>query len=514
MNRRKFVRSFGSSTLISALALNDRGAAAAINAAAHSLPGGQSTTATDAGGPGANPAWPRPVIVPIPTEVAGVAHPVTDLGGVWKFSLLPPPEFWADHVDPAKWLNVNVPGELTAQGVPIVRDSEYAYKRSLTIPSSARGKRVFLRFDGVYSYARVWVNGKFVREHHGGFTSWNCDITNFVTPGQSAWLTVGVTDRADEISYASNYAKHFIGGILREVKMLILPTDYVTRFHIETDFDSAFKNGTLKVTVAMAFHQAQSATVNLELRDPQGKVLNIEPGSIVLSAEKPEATIAISVAAPKRWDVEHPEAHGCMASVIVSGIVTQKLSRHFGFRKVERRKNRLYVNGDEVKLHGVCRHDTHPLRGRSVTPEIDLQDALLLRDANVNFVRTSHYPPTESFLDACDRVGIYVEEESAVCFVNQAWSIAARTESDPDFTTRFMNQFAEMIERDRSHPSVILWSLGNESHWGTNFARERSLRESGGPLAPGHFQLSRNHSCRAPTATTSTAGIIPNTSMT
>ena len=131
------------------------------------------------------------------------------------------------------------------------------------------------------------------------------------------------------------------------------------------------------------------------------------------------------------------------------------------------------MNGDEVKLRGVCRHDTHPLRGRSVTPEIDEKDALLLRDANVNFVRTSHYPPTESFLEACDRIGIYVEEETAVCFVNQAWSIAAPTESNPDFTSRFMNQFAEMIERDRSHPSVILWSLGNESHWGSNFAQER-----------------------------------------
>ena len=109
---------------------------------------------------------------------------------------------------------------------------------------------MFLRFDGVYSYARVWVNGKFVREHHGGFTSWDCDITEFVTPGQTAWLTVGVTDRADEISYASNYAKHYIGGILRGVKLLILPADYLTRFHIETDFDSAYKDATLKVTAA------------------------------------------------------------------------------------------------------------------------------------------------------------------------------------------------------------------------------------------------------------------------
>ena len=174
------------------------------------------------------------MIVPIPTEVAGVSPHITDLAGTWKFSLLPPLEFWSNGVNPASWSDVVVPGELTAQGHPIVRDSEYAYKRSMHIPAGAGGKKVFLRFDGVYSYARVWVNGKFVREHHGGFTSWDCDITQFVTPGQTAWLTVGVTDRADEISYASNYAKHYIGGILRGVKLLVLPADYVSRFHIET----------------------------------------------------------------------------------------------------------------------------------------------------------------------------------------------------------------------------------------------------------------------------------------
>jgi beta-galactosidase/beta-glucuronidase len=473
MNRRKFVRTLGSSTLFSALAFNDPAALAALNAAGLPLPAGQNPAASNAGGPDVNPVWLRPIIVPIPTEVAGVSPHVTDLAGPWKFSLLPPPEFWSNRVDPAAWADVIVPGELTAQGHPIARDCEYACKRSIHIPAGAKGKKVFLRFDGVYSYARVWVNGKFVREHHGGFTSWDCDITELVTPGQSAWLTVGVTDRADEISYASNYAKHYIGGILRGVKLLVLPADYLTRLHIETDFDSAYKDATLKVTAAMAFHEAPSATLNLQLNDPEGKIVALDPSSIVLTAERPEGVVAIPVTAPLKWDSEHPNLYKLQVTAVVITQGVQEHLREFGFRKVERRKNGLYVNGDEVKLRGVCRHDTHPLRGRSVTPEIDAQDALLLRDANVNFVRTSHYPPTESFLEACDRIGIYVEEETAVCFVNQAWSIAAPTQSNPEFTSRFLNQFAEMIERDRSHPSVIIWSLGNESHWGTNFAKER-----------------------------------------
>jgi hypothetical protein len=485
MNRRKFVSSLGSTTLFSAIGLNHQPGFAALSA------GDLSLRSEPAQAPGANeqasPAWPRPVIVPIPSEVAGVPQPVIDLGGKWKFSLRPPAEFWANRVDPAQWINVMVPGELTAQGVPIVRDSEYAYKLALSIPPSAKDKKVFLRFDGVYSYARVWVNGKYVREHHGGFTSWDCDITELVTPGQMAWLTVGVTDRADEISYASNYAKHYIGGILRGVRLLILPADCTTRFHTETKFDSSYKNAQLFVTAAMSFQGGGSAQVNLRLLDPEGNEVPLAPQSMGLTSENPETVVEIPISAPAKWDAEHPRLYTLEATVVVDGHERQKLSKRVGFRQVERRKNKLYVNGDEVKLRGVCRHDTHPLRGRCVTPEIDWQDAQLLRDANVNFVRTSHYPPTESFLEACDHLGIYVEEETAICFVNQTWSIAAPTESNPDFTSRFVNQFAEMIERDRSHPSVIIWSLGNESHWGTNFGKEREYLKAADPSRPGIF---------------------------
>lgn len=469
MNRRKFVETFGSGTLLSAFGFKDSSKVAAPEAWRVSLAneGAQASAGTPT-----YPPWPRPIIVPIPTEVAGVPQPVVDLSGQWKFSLTPPAEFCAIKVDPAQWVSVTVPGELTAQGVPIVRDSEYAYKRPMAIPASAKGKKVLIRFDGVYSYARVWVNGKFVREHHGGFTSWDCDITEMVTPGQTAWLTVGVTDRADDISYASNYAKHYIGGILRGVRMLILPQDHATRLHVETSFDESYKDARLIVTAAMAFQSARYARFDLRLRDPDGKVMPLDPTAIEISPEKAENVAVIPVSSPQKWDSEHPYLYTLEAVVTVDGQAQQKLAKRVGFREVKRRENRLYVNGEEVKLRGVCRHDTHPLRGRCVTPEIDERDARLLREANVNFVRTSHYPPTERFLEACDRFGIYVEEETAVCFVNQTWSIAAPTESNPDFTSRFVNQFAEMIERDRSHPCVIIWSLGNESHWGSNFGQE------------------------------------------
>lgn len=424
-------------------------------------------------GAAAHEVWPRPEIVPLPVRTKGVANPVLSLNGTWKFTLSPPAEFWSNSVDPSSWPDVTVPGELVMQGFNISRNSEYPYRKSVLIPADFRGKRIILRFEGVYSYARVWVNGKFVRDHHGGFTSWDCDITGFITPGQPASITVGVTDRADEISYGSNYAKHYIGGILRDVKLIALPEDYVTRFHAETDLDSAYADARLKVIAAMAFGRARAATLSLRLKDAQNNPLPLNPSSIKLTAATPEASVEIAVTAPKKWDAEHPNLYMLEAAVVVDGSEVETLVKKIGFRKIERRGNHLHVNGREVKLRGVCRHDIHPLRGRSTTPELDERDVLLLRDANVNFIRTSHYPPAEKFLEACDQYGMYVEEETAVCFVGASWNVShLGSHTDPAFTSRYINQFAEMLEKDRSHPSVILWSLGNESQWGLNFAKE------------------------------------------
>ncbi|MGO8791542.1 MAG: glycoside hydrolase family 2 TIM barrel-domain containing protein [Terriglobia bacterium] len=469
MDRRKFVKTLGTSAIPSTWILASdeimgRMNRTSLSEAEKSAPQGVSQ---------ASDIWPRPTLVPLPTEVAGASQPITGLDGTWKVTTTPPAEFWANGVDPFGWTDITVPGELTAQGIEFARDNEFAYKRAVTIPSEATGKIVLLRFDGVYSYARVWVNGKYLREHHGGFTSWDCNITEHVTPGQTAWITVGVTDRADDISYASNYAKHYIGGILRSVKLIILPAVHLTRLHAETDFDSAFKDARLRVMASAATGGAQGVKLNLHLTAPDGKDVPLSPNSIVLLHDKTEACVDIPVMLPMKWDAEHPNLYTLGAELIVHKTTVEKLEKKIGFRKVERRRNRLYVNGDAVKLRGVCRHDTHPLGGRVTTLEHVERDAVLLRDANVNFVRTSHYPPTESFLEACDRYGIYVEEESAVCFVQQQWSVTGGgTESDPEFTSRYMNQFTEMIERDRSHPCVIFWSLGNESAWGSNFQKE------------------------------------------
>jgi alpha-L-fucosidase len=408
----------------------------------------------------------HPAITPVPAETPGLKDFVIDLGGSWRFAAVPPRLFWENGVDPASWAEVKVPGEWATQGFNLSQDVERAYKRKVSIPASFAGRLIILRFDGVYSYARVWVNGTFVRDHHGGFTSWECDVTDLVAAGEPAWITVGVTDMSDEISWGSNYAKHNIGGILRGVRLVALPEVHAARLHVETGLDAAYRNGTLKVSVTLRLREAGAADVRLSLEAPDGSELRLTPGVIRLTADEPEKAIVVPVGPVLTWDAEHPRLYRLKASVVVAGKTVEVLKKDVGFRLIEVRGNKLLVNGREVKLRGGDRHDVHPLTGRSVPPEFDELDARLFRDANINFIRTSHYPPSETFLAACDRTGIYVEEENAVCFVSTHGNYA--TSADPGFRDRYLGQFTEMIERDRSHPSVLLWSLGNESRWGEN----------------------------------------------
>ncbi len=448
----------------------------------------------------ADDIWPRPSIVPLPEKTAGVSKPVISLNGTWKFTLTPPKDFHLNNVDSAQWSDVQVPGEPWMQGMEIKRDVEYPYKKKISIPSDFRNKRVFLRFDGVYTVGRIWVNGHFAGAHYGGFTSWNLEITDYVTAGKDAWLTVSINDLTDDVSFASGYASrflgedfdHFIGGILRDVSLFAVPRDYLTRFHVETDLDDNYRNATLKVSAGADLQSTSAAKVEYELTDPAGKKVRLAQSSLKLSKQDCERVLEIPVGNPQKWDAEHPNLYKLTARLVVKGKALETLSHMVGFREVEVRGNRLLVNGTEVKLRGGCRHSAHPLAGRAYVPELPEKDVLLYKEANVNYVRTSHYPTSQRFLEMADKYGLYIEEEAAIVWTNHH---AARGKlnglhDDPKYLPFFMSNISEMIERDRSHPSIIMWSLGNENtKWGKNFEVERDyarLEDPTRPLKTGH----------------------------
>lgn len=394
----------------------------------------------------------------IPSEVAGVDNPALLLSGTWQFRYAPKD----------KWNNVQVPGELAMQGYAIQHDTPYLYRKSFTLPADYKDKRTILRFDGVYSHARLSVNGTFIREHHGGFTRWETDITDHVRPGKKNEIQLEVTDRIDDISYASGYGHHPIGGILRDVTIFALPANCLYDFAAETHLDTLYRDAVLKVS-----YQGETtgnAEVVYTLTDPSGR--NVPLAQSIFPLKGNENSNELPVRNPLKWDAEHPNLYTLTVAIREENKETTRFSKRIGFRDVKIVKDRMLVNGQPVKLRGACRHDIHPTLGRTTTAELDSLDVIRFKQSNMNFVRTSHYPPSEVFLNYCDRFGIYVESETAVCFVDtyrQKNYAPGRTQDSAEFAPRYLSQCREMVKSFRSHPSILFWSIGNESIYGKNF---------------------------------------------
>ncbi|MDE6179850.1 MAG: beta-galactosidase, partial [Phocaeicola sp.] len=359
----------------------------------------------------------------LPSRLEGVSQPVLSLNGNWDFRYLPS----------GRWTSIQVPGEAAMQGFAIEHDKPFFYKKTFIVPADFINKRVILRFDGVYSHAKLSVNGKLVREHHGGFTRWETDITSLVHIGKKNEIQLEITDRLDDISYASGYAHHPVGGILRDVTLFAVPESYLYDMNVETHLDSLYQNAELRFSCEYAGEK--EAELKFRLEDAQGKEVHLTRSHYTL---KQGANIySLPVKNPLKWDAEHPNLYTLEVIVCQNDKESFRFSRHVGFREVKIVKDRMLVNGQPVKLRGACRHDIHPTLGRTTTAELDSLDALLFKQSNMNFVRTSHYPPTERFLDFCDRYGIYVESETAVCFVDtyrQKNYAPGRTQDDPSYT--------------------------------------------------------------------------------
>ena len=396
----------------------------------------------------------------MPSYVEHVEQPFFSLNGKWKFR----------YSNSGHWSDIQVPGEAAMQGFAIEHDKTYSYKRSVIVPSDYAGKCSVLRVDGVYSYARLFVNGTYVCEHHGGFTRWEVDVTSLVRVGRKNEIRLDVVDRLDDISYASGYAHHPIGGILRDVTLFALPQSHLYDVSIETHLDSLYRDADLYFSCS--YSGGGDAEVELVLTAPDGKRVSLQQSRFPLRGSQAHYRFTLPVLNPLKWDAEHPHLYTLNAVVRQQGQEINHFVKQIGFRDVRIVKDKMLVNGRPVKLRGACRHDIHPVLGRTTTAELDSLDAVLFKQSNMNFVRTSHYPPTERFLSYCDKLGIYVECESAVCFVDtyrQKNYAPGNSQNDSTFANRYLGQCQEMVKSFRSHPSILFWSIGNESAYGSNF---------------------------------------------
>jgi hypothetical protein len=418
---------------------------------------------------------PEPRLSPRPATVAGVKTPMLSLSGTWRFNPAPPEGFEKlDAAQTRKWSKIAVPAEWVMAGFAVKPNTAAAYWREFDLPADWRGQRVKLRFDTVHSDCRVFVNGVETGAHEGGFTAFELDITGLVKPGRNTLaLAVKNESTADTLASATQYAAHQLGGITRKVQIFALPPVNLAGQIVETKFDGRFENATLALKMAVADEAAgkwgKPVSVRATLFDGTKRVVSAT-GEISAGAGNWE--IAIPVSAPKKWDSEHPNLYLLKTELLADGKVTEEISQRVGFRQIEVRGNELFVNGAPVKLRGVCRHEVDPVRGRSLTPEDWKQDAELFRAANVNYIRTSHYPPAEEFLDLCDEYGFFVECEAPLCWVqhgaNSVWG--AWNYQDQKYFPYLLRANLENLAANRNHPCVIIWSLANESRWSPLFA--------------------------------------------
>lgn len=483
--------------------------------------------------------WKTPGLPAIPAGLGGDAGASVLLTrrepGEWEFlfrEIAGIPSACAENQDydfgtvPAdEWRLVTAPGSLMMQGFDIENNTEYYYRRSLTLPEAFGGHRVFLRFEGVYSHARVWINNRFVKSHAGGFTAWDCEITPFARE-KAITLVVGVTDAEGERrgpwnpggekissgAWASYYAHCNIGGILRDITLFALPEHHIARTHIGTRLTSQ-RDACIDVDCEIVTANAGDI-ICAQLIDTDGSVVaevsgtlegfrmpeeDWRPNTITPDAKwarrypKSNANdrkysplyrqdpspaqgarygirFSLPVANAKLWDAEHPNLYQLKMSLLFGGQTVQENLHTVGIREITyggrngTDRNRVYVNGREVKLRGLCHHDVSHLYGRSLTREEIEYEIRTYKEHNINFIRTSHYPASDYLLTVCDRLGIYVEQENSACFKGaNGFDIYNPPEE-------FLSTFAEMVESACSHPSVIIWSLANESGFEETYA--------------------------------------------
>ena len=438
---------------------------------------------------------PMPRLSPRPAAVAGVKSPLISLDGIWKFNPAPPDGFEHFTAEQTKnWANIGVPGEWVMQGFDVKKDAAAAYWREFQLPAGWQGRRVKLRFDTVHSDCHVFVNGRAAGAHEGCFTAFELDVTEAVKPGRNTLaLAVKNESTADTLASATAYAAHQLGGITRKAQLFLLPEINVAAQTVTTTFDKQFKDATLNIHLDAANESSgdAEAVAKFELVDSGGKVLST--GSVNVPAVRAGQTmgvdLSIPVASPKKWDSEHPNLYSLTTELLVGGKMAQEITRRVGFRQIEVRGNQLFVNGAPVKLRGSCRHEVDPLRGRSLTPGTWKKDAELFRAANVNYIRTSHYPPPEEFLDLCDQYGIFVECEAPLCWVqhgaNPVWG--SWNYRDSNFFPYLMRANLENLAANRHHPCVTIWSLANESYWSPLFAEVNRRVKQADPTRPTSF---------------------------
>jgi len=434
---------------------------------------------------------------PVPLDLLRVNNPeVLPMTGAWRFKLehggspavngvLPAStnaaadSFAAASLNDQDWKDIPVPANWEIEGFSIptfqnrgnnVSDDIGLYRRWMDVPASFSGKTVLWHFDGVYDGAEVWVNGQRAGYHESGFTAFDIDVTSALQPGKSNLFAVRVYKKTPSGSMDKGDF-WCLGGIYRDNYLVALPPVHVDDVTITTDLDENYKDATLKAVVRVVGPAGRPIGVMGELYGLDGTKISIPAmqGRGEIGADgSANLTLTAPVQSPKLWSAEKPNLYYAMFSVFDPGtprVLIEHTQERFGFRKIENRNGVLLWNGVPIKCTGTCRHEEFSPYGHALNEECWKTDIALMKAANINSIRTSHYNHSARFLELCDEAGFYVLDEVPFCWVSD----------DPQFSLRntnavwaFLLRARETLARDKNRPCVMAWSCGNESGYGPN----------------------------------------------
>lgn len=419
------------------------------------------------------------------------------LNGKWLFSWAPKPserkkDFYKKNYDVSKWNEIDVPAnwELQGYGVPIYINNGYpfpknppyidgkdnpvgSYKKEFRIPDDWRGRRVILHFGGVSSAMYVWVNGEKVGYSEDSKTPAEFDITNYLKKGKNN-LSVEVY-RWNDGSYLEDQDFWRLSGIDRDVFLYSVPNIFINDFFVIGDLDSSYQNGILKVDIEVS-NPLDEPFFNYSLRyniySADGRALFENAGEVMfdLQSENSYKTyFQRNIAAPKKWTAETPDLYKIVISLFDNdGNLLECVSSDLGFRKVEIINSQLHVNGIPVYIKGVNRHEHDPVNGHHISRESMLNDIKLMKEFNINAVRTSHYPNHPYWYKLCNKYGIYLVDEANIESHGMGYDPDVSLANNPMWSESFFERVQRMVERDKNNPSIIIWSLGNEMGDGIN----------------------------------------------
>lgn len=431
------------------------------------------------------------------------------LEGKWKFNFSKdhdkaPRDFYSLKYDDSQWTDFPVPGilELNGYGDAIYSNNGYpwrtqfrpeppfveernnytgSYRKMVTVPADWKGERIYLHVGSATSNLMVWVNGKFVGYSEDSKVSAEFDLTKYLTPGKENLIAMQVMRWCDG-SYLEDQDFWRFTGIAREVYLYARPQAHIADLFITPDLVNNYQDGTLEVKLNAV--GAKGETVMFSLKDKEGKEVAAQTAKV---GGNGEVKVNFDIKNPLKWTAETPNLYTLYTTLMDGKQVAEVVPQRVGFRKVEIKNAQVLVNGQPVLFKGANRHELDPVTGHVVSMDRMLEDIRVMKELNINAVRTCHYPNDPRWYELCDIYGIYMVAEANIESHGMGYGDKTLAK-EPTYEKAHLERNESNIKIYKNHPSIIFWSVGNEAGYGPNFEKAYDLVKAYDPSRPCQYE--------------------------